>query len=146
MRVGWSPHRSHKPGASAVRICHPHPNQVHTASNEEASSLDCFLPPWLNWIEHWITNPGVGSSNLSGGTIFVGDWCSGSTGDFESLSTSSILVSPAIYSLCSSKVEHPADNRETLDRYHPQGPVDNIVKMLYNRFFTQEHSMKHAKP
>ena len=28
------------------------------------------LPPWLNWIEHWITNPGVGSSNLSGGTTF----------------------------------------------------------------------------
>lgn len=50
------------------------------------------------------------------------------------------------FSLCSSKVEHPADNRETLDRYHPQGPVDNIVKMSYNRFFTQEHSMKHAKP
>lgn len=21
----WSPHRSHKPGATAVRICHPHP-------------------------------------------------------------------------------------------------------------------------
>ena len=27
-RVGWSPHRSHKPGASAVRICHPHPNNM----------------------------------------------------------------------------------------------------------------------
>ena len=27
-RVGWSPHRSHKPGASAVRICHPHPNTI----------------------------------------------------------------------------------------------------------------------
>ena len=78
--------------------------------------------------------------------FFVGDWCSGSTGDFESLGTSSILVSPARYSLCSSKVEHPADNRETLDRYHPQGPVDNKLEMLYNRFFTQELSMKHAKP
>ena len=28
------------------------------------------LPPWLNWIEYWITNPGVRSSNLLGGTTF----------------------------------------------------------------------------
>ena len=33
---------------------------------------------------------------VSGGMPNVGDLCSGSTGDFESLSTSSILVSPAI--------------------------------------------------
>ena len=26
------------------------------------------------------------------------------------------------FSSCSSKVEHTADNRETLDRYHPRGP------------------------
>ena len=73
--------------------------QVHTAPSRWGHVTGLIsLPPWLNWIEHWITNPGVGSSNLSGG---------------------------AKHSLRSSKVEHTADNRETLDRYHPQGPVDN---------------------
>jgi hypothetical protein len=37
-----------------------------------------------------------------------------------------------MYSLRSSKVEHTADNRETLDRYHPQGPFFDLDLYKYS--------------
>ena len=132
LRVGRSPHRSHKPGASAVRICHPHPFQVHASLtlNEclpYRESLDSFSSPYsldLMRPRHW-TDFFTALAQLDRALDYEsGGW------EFESLRWCQ-------FSSCSSKVEHTADNRATLDRYHPRGPqLTTNLKCCIIDFYT----------
>ena len=64
----------------------------------------------------------------------VREWCNGNTTDFDSVILGSSPSTRAIFPV-SSKVEHPADNRETEDRYLYREPNDlyNSAGVLYNK-------------